>query len=546
MDCASVLDIVFKIVGGLSIFLIGMKYLSDAVQALAGRRMRRMIGAVTDNPLIACATGTAVTALIQSSSVTTVMLVGLVNAGVMNLPQAIGVMLGADIGTTVTAWIVSLDVLQYGLPMLGVSGMVYLFSKSERTRYTAMLVLGVGMIFFGLEVMKNGLYPLREAPGFIAFFSRFTPHNFSGVLKCIAAGTLVTAIVQSSSATVAITLTLARTGVIDFPTAVALVLGQNIGTTATAFLASLGTSTAAKRVAWAHIVTKSVGAVLMGAVFFAYMRLLNVIAGDGVDIAKRIALSHTVFNVALVCLFLPLVGILARVLHRAIPDIGNEQPRLTYLDVSILESPALGIQQSADELARMARRVDAMFTDLRQILSTPKQDEQVVRRVFGGETELDDLQREIVEFLSTLVRGNITRELADETRKQIRMADEYESISDYLAALLKLHLKARQTPHTFSESAVADLLSLHDHVAAYVAMITRAVKDGDTDLMVRVNTDGDAITHLFKDFRQEHLNRLATGQCEPVPSMIFIDMLQSYRKIKNHAVNIAEALAGEK
>jgi len=200
------LAMAFNLIGGLAIFLLGMKNMSEGMQAIAGSRLRRMIGVATNNRLLACGTGAVVTSIIQSSSVTTVMLVGFVNAGLMTLLQAIGVILGADIGTTITGWIVSLNVAEYGLPVLGLSGFFFLFTKNERLRYAAMAFMGVGMVFFGLQLMKHGLEPLRHSENFIAWFSRFEPASYFGVLKCVLAGALVTAVVQSSSATVAITI----------------------------------------------------------------------------------------------------------------------------------------------------------------------------------------------------------------------------------------------------------------------------------------------------------------------------------------------------
>ena len=261
METAVVVKMIISVVGGLGIFLLGMKNMSEGMQAVAGARMRKLINAVTNNRLIACGVGITITSLIQSSPVTTVMVVGMVNAGLMNLTQAIGVILGADIGTTITGWILVLQIAKYGLPIIGISAFFYLFSKSERVRYTAMMILGLGMVFFGLQLMKEGFYPLKNSPEFIACFSKFTPDDYLGILRCCLVGALVTAIVQSSSATLGITMGLVGTGVINFETAAALVLGENIGTTITAGLASLGASTNAKRAAVAHFAIKLIGVI---------------------------------------------------------------------------------------------------------------------------------------------------------------------------------------------------------------------------------------------------------------------------------------------
>ena len=267
MDTGEVAKMLISVIGGLGIFLLGMKNMSEGMQAVAGNRMRKLINAVTNNRFIACGVGISITSLIQSSSVTTVMVVGMVNAGLMNLAQAIGVILGADIGTTITGWILVLEIAKYGLLIIGFSAFFFLFSKREVIRYTAMMILGLGMVFYGLQLMKNGFAPLKEMPEFIAWFSRFEPKDYFGVLKCCLIGTIVTAIVQSSSATLGITMGLVGTGVLSFETGAALVLGENIGTTITACLAAIGSSTNAKRAALAHVIIKVIGVAWITAIF---------------------------------------------------------------------------------------------------------------------------------------------------------------------------------------------------------------------------------------------------------------------------------------
>ncbi len=543
-----VYDMVAGLVGGLFVFLLGMKYMSDGMQAVAGSRLRRMISAVTDNRFMACATGALVTAVIQSSSVTTVMLVGMVNAGVMTLLQAVGVILGADIGTTVTAWIVALKIIKYGLPTMGVAGFCYLFARSDRVRDMAMAIMGVGMVFFGLALMKHGLEPVRELPWFVGLFSRFDPSTFAGVLKCIFTGALVTAVVQSSSATIAITITLAATGVVSFQTAVALVLGENIGTTITAFLASLGTSRSAKCVAYAHIAMKVAGVGLLLPVFFAYMRLLEIIVPDSIDVAKRIAVSHTLFNVLLVCVFLPLRTVVAGLVDRLTPKPRTPvAPRLTVLDVRLLGTPTLAIQQSAEEVAKMSAAVGRMFECLRSVLQEVDSGKGgEIDTVFQLEETLDHAQKEIVEFITHLLAGNVSHDLMDEARKQLRVADEFESISDYLVSILKHNLKLRKAHLSFSVEEREELLALHDKVAEVVAVLHTALRVSDGDILVKTRAMGGMVNRATKAARQEYLARMEVTAMPPLRSVMFVDMLQCYRKIKDHGINIAEALVGEK
>ncbi|MDA0919103.1 MAG: Na/Pi symporter, partial [Planctomycetota bacterium] len=229
MDISAFFTLVCEIVGGLGIFLLGMKHMSDGMQAVAGSSLRKLIGAVTNNRILATIVGVVVTCVVQSSSITTVMVIGFVNSGVMQLGQAIGVIMGANIGTTITGWILVLKIGKYGLPLLGGSAFFYLFSRGDRWRYWAMALMGVGMVFFGLEVMKDACSIIKETPAFEQWFQRFDAGTYLGVLGCAAAGCILTVLVQSSSATLGITISLAVQGVISYETAAALVLGENIG-----------------------------------------------------------------------------------------------------------------------------------------------------------------------------------------------------------------------------------------------------------------------------------------------------------------------------
>ncbi|MCA9234294.1 MAG: Na/Pi cotransporter family protein, partial [Planctomycetales bacterium] len=330
-----------------------MKSMSDGMQAVAGASMRRMIGAVTNNRYMAALVGTLVTCIVQSSSITTVMVVGFVNSGVMSLAQAVGVIMGANIGTTITGWILVLKIGKYGLPLLGSSAMLYLFSKHERRRYWALALMGVGMVFFGLEVMKDACAIIKDTPEFETWFQRFQADSYFGVLRCAFVGCLLTTLVQSSSATLGITISLASQGVINFPTAAALVLGENIGTTITALLASFGAATNARRAAYFHVIFNMIGVAWITAIFFPYIEFIQwlidadvtkevLIGGSATypGTTAAIAATHTVFNVANTLLFLPLAPMIVRGLERFVPQKEfKEKPRLTDLDIRMLETP---------------------------------------------------------------------------------------------------------------------------------------------------------------------------------------------------------------
>jgi len=559
-DGEMISEIVFGVIGGLGIFLLGMKNMSEGMQAIAGDRLRKMIAAVTGNRLLACGVGTAVTSVVQSSSVTTVMVIGFVSAGLMTLVQAIGIIMGANIGTTVTAWILVLKIGKYGLPILGASALICLFSRNERLRYTGMAVMGVGMVFFGLEMMSSGLKPIRNMPAFIEWFSRFSAHNYWGVWKCVLAGCVLTCIVQSSSATIGITMGLAMNGIIDFRSAAALVLGENIGTTITAFLASVGRSTNAKRAAYSHIIFNILGVLWITAIFPYYLDLVITMLGSDPgtmvlengfktfpDVRQGIAFVHSGFNIANTILFLPQVSLLARVVTKLVPDKAEKEiPHLTYLDIRLVDSGAMGIQESHDEIVKMGEHVQKMLSWLKEIFMSEEIDDDKVKKTFHREEILDVVQKEVTEFLGQLLSGNIAGKVIEESRMQLRMADEYESVGDYVAAILKLYLKKQKANIHFSEEGWAEMIALHDKVQSYFELVNNSVQKNRPEVLSKARIQGDAITHEMKESRSRHLTRMETKRATPLASLVFTDMLNAYRRIKDHGLNIAEAVAGEK
>ena len=551
-------------IGGLGIFLLGMKYMSEGVQFVAGARLRRMINLATHNRFMAIGMGTLVTCLVQSSSITTVMVVGFTNIGLMNLLQAFGVIMGANIGTTITGWILVLKIGAYGLPLLGVAALVHLFSRRDRPRYIALAVLGLGMVFFGLELMKNGFKPLRTEQAFIDWFSAFSPETYFGVLKCTLVGAILTALVQSSSATLGITIGLATAGVIDFPTAAALVLGENVGTTITAYLASLGATKNARRASYAHIMFNLIGVAWITAVFYAYIELVTqfvtnfqggdpntMVVVDGVEtfphITAGIAATHTGFNIVNVLIFLPLMGRMNALLYRLVPEgPGEEAPHLTYFETGLVETPSLGIQQSQKEVLFMVESCSKMMGHLREVLESESTHEDIEEKVFRREDVLDVVQKDINEFLGELLSGSVSHEVMNQGKMQIRLADEYESVSDYIVTILKLSIKLRKDRSQLKGPQLQEILDLHEQVAAYLDMIEDAVRNNTPDVIAKARSQGDAITYLMKQYRSGHLERLGEKETTPYESLAISDILNSYRRIKDHAFNIAEVVAGEK
>jgi len=565
MDVSLFFKIASQVVGGLGVFLLGMKYMSEGLQAVSGERLRKMIGAATNNRVMGVGVGLLITCLVQSSSVTTVMVVGFVNSGIMTLMQAIGVIFGANIGTTITGWILVLKIGKFGLPILGIAAFFFLFSKKDRLRYIGMAVMGIGMVFFGLELMKNGFKPIKGLDGFEAWFMAFQATSLIGIAKCALVGCILTVIVQSSSATLGITIGLAASGVIEFQTAAALVMGENIGTTITAWLASLGTTTTAKRAAYAHVFFNVLGTLW----FILLFRIaipgisqlvawktgynpLDIVFDDmdedqyGVVITAGIALVHTTFNVANVIFFLPFAGLLAKLVTKLVPDKDTKEVNhLTYLDVRMLDTPTLGIVQSQGQLNFMADSVEGMMDQLETCLSG-EGSTQLEGKIFQREEILDNVQKEIFLFLSNMVSGQVPHEVTGMAHRQMRIADEYESLSDYIANVLKGIKKMEQNKLQLDGPAKEKLLALHTRVAAYIAKIDGYMKDENTDHLTWATAEGAAIAEMMKDTRRKHLERLQKEEVSPYFSLAYTDMLNFYRRMKDHALNIAEVVSGEK
>ena len=560
METTAFVQLTCELVGGLGLFLLGMKNMSEGMQAVAGSSLRRIISAVTSNRILATICGVVVTCVVQSSSITTVMVVGFVNSGVMQLSQAIGIIMGANIGTTITGWILVLKIGKYGLPLLGASAFVYLFSRGDRWRYWAMSLMGVGMIFFGLELMKDACAIIKEMPNFEAWFQLFRADSYWGVLKCALVGCVLTTLVQSSSATLGITISLAYQGVIPFETAAALVLGENIGTTITAFLASLGATTNAKRAAYFHVIFNLVGVFWITLIFAWYIDFIRWIVGSSISEAvidgdtttfpnttSAIAATHSIFNLANTLLFLPLLPWFVQMLNRVVPSRDfKEKPRLTDLDIRMLETPLLAIEQSRKEIVKMGDGCEKMLGWLNDLLQQDDPDRALADRLKRREQILDSMQDEVAEYVTNLLAGNVPHAVADEARLQLRMADEYESISDYIANLDKFDRKLRRDGHRFTPEQLKDLVHLNEMFVGFLQDTNSALAQNNRNVLTQTTATSERIRKEIKQLRRKHLDDLSAGGIPPKVSVAYLATLNAYSRVRDHSRNIAEAISGEK
>lgn len=562
----NIFSICVNVAGGLGLFLLGMSHLSEGLQTVAGQRLRKMIASVTNNRISGVFTGTVVTGVVQSSSVVTVMIVGLVTAGLMTLNQAINVIIGANIGTTVTAWLIASlpKIGDYGLPVIAFSALLYIFAKRESIRYTGMALLGFGLVFYGLQLMNEGLSPLQEDPAFRNYFALFHADSVFGLVKCVLAGLVLTAVIQSSSAATAISINLAFNGLISFETAAALVFGMNIGTTVTAWLASLGATTEARRAALAHTLFNSIGVVLMLPFFLpfivpafnAFYPDMNtaVIAADGTEtfphIMIPIAMMHTMFNVTNTIIFLPFVTYLARLVRFLVPDPkGAEHTRLTVLDPSKL-APVFAVEQARSEVENMSDVTTDMLARFRGYLSANTPNPELEDSFFKDESTLDLVQHQVSTFLGTVMSSHLSRDVAARARMLLRVADEYESVSDDVVILLKNLLRMRGQNLPLPDTCRAELLQLHDRCTDFHRLITEGFKRGKQNapgILANIRSDAAAIDSYISATRNISMKRISDPDDDvpPLSIVAVMDMLNSYRLLKENCLNIGEAMLDE-
>ncbi|TDT71830.1 phosphate:Na+ symporter [Hypnocyclicus thermotrophus] len=542
-------EIILKVIGGLGIFLFGMHYLSNGMQNLAGNRLKKIISSLTDNRVIGVIIGILVTGLVQSSSITTVMVVGFVNAGLMTLKQSLGLILGANIGTTITGWILVLKVGKYGQLIAGIGALIFVFGKKEKTKNRGMVLLGLGFVFLGLEFMKEGFKPLGSDPNFISLFHKFQAHNLKGIILAASVGALMTSVVQSSSATLGITIGLASQGLITPVTGVALVLGENIGTTITAFLASIGASVNARRAALAHTIVNVIGVTWVISIFPFFYNIIQNITNHTTDPTTLLATAHTSFNVTNALLFTPFITYFAKLLEKLIPSTEDETKEIkyTHLDVRMLETPTIAISNINDEVENMGKDVIKMF-ELVKIIFEKNLDKtsNQVKEIFKLEDKLDIVQKEISSISSMLLGENFSNEISIEAKNVLTIVDEYESISDYLMSEIKLYLKLLDNNITLDKAEKVDLLKLHSELNNYFHFVNEIISTERTEenylKSFKVKTK---ITTLFKEIRNTHLDEFRNTKKDLFYTIGYMDMLNTYRRIKNHIFQVTEILIKE-
>jgi phosphate:Na+ symporter len=542
----------FGLIGGLGMFLFGMKIMSEGLQKISGDKIRKILEALTSNRLMGLVVGLVVTSIIQSSSAVTVMVVGFVNAGLMTLIQSIGVILGANIGTTVTAQMIAFKIHKYALPILGVGVFIKLFARRKRWTYFGEVLLGFGLLFYGLLVMKEAFAPLKTNQEFIKFFTIFGENPILGVLV----GAALTIIVQSSSATIGITMTLATSGLLSFYASVALILGENIGTTVTANLASIGTNTNAKRTARAHLLFNFFGVFYMLLILPYFIRFIDYITANNPDfingsnekpyIGRHIANAHTLFNVFNVFLFLPFTGLLAKVASLMVPAKEGEEVEyaLRYLDNKLLNTPIIAISEARKEVVRMAGIAFSMYNNAIDFIFT--RDMKLLKKVMRKEEVIDLLQKDITNFLVVISQQSITKAISREIASLINIINNLERIGDHCENLSQLGEKIIDGKIVITDEAYNELREISKLAGEFIESAKNEMGAKNKKYLQSAKFLESRIDSLEDTYRENHIQRLNDGTCNVSAGLVYVDMLTNFEKIGDHTYNIAEAIAGIK
>ena len=547
----------FGFLGGLGMFLYGMHLMADGMQKTAGGKMQSFLEMLTNNRVMAIGLGALITAIIQSSGATTVMVVGFVSAGIMTLSQAVGVIMGANIGTTITAWIVSMSQLGessayltpdfYAPVMIGVGAILLLFAKSSKKKTVGEIVIGLGLLFMGLRYMAGSISPYTDAPIFAQAFTLLGSNPILGIIV----GCLVTALLQSSSASVGILQTLAMNGVVTTNAAIFLTLGQNIGSCVTALLSSVGGSRTAKRAAVIHLSFNVIGAILVGSIGFIVFMLYPAIAGHHIT-SVEISIFHTVFNTFMTIVLFPfadrlvdLSGVIVKKKPEQRKDVTDAESleMLKHLDDRILETPAFAVDTASKQIVQMG---EITLANVQRALNTVVTgDVEEIEKVSEVEKTINNMETMLTEYLIKIDKLSLTdnqTQLVNDLFYTVtdieRIGDHAENVAENAKQLVDKHLKLSQT-------GMEDLKEISDTVYQSCYYAIKARSENNLDYLRKVNQYEDKVDSLEEELRDKHIDRLSSGDCNPQAGIVFLDIISNLERISDHAMNIAGYLKKE-
>ena len=546
-----------KLIGSLGLFLYGMKIMSEGLQKVAGDRLRSILTAMTTNRVTGVLTGVLITALIQSSSATTVMVVSFVNAGLLTLAESISVIMGANIGTTVTAWIISIfgfkvDMAAFALPLLAIA-LPLIFSGKSNRKSIGEFIFGFSFLFMGLSYLKANAPDLNANPEMLAFVQNYTDMGFFSILLSLFIGTILTMIVQASAATMAITLIMCANGWISLELGAALVLGENIGTTITANLAALTANTQAKRAALAHFVFNVFGVIWVLIIFHPFIQLVNWVVdtffqtnNPEVAISYKLSAFHSIFNICNVCLLIWGVKLIERTVCALIrPKEEDEEPRLRFITGGMLSTAELSILQARKEIHLFAERTHRMFGMVQDLLHTDKDDDfnKLFSRVEKYENISDNMELEIANYLNQVSEGRLSSESKLQIRAMLREVTEIESIGDSCYNLARTINRKRQTNQDFTEKQyehIHFMMKLTDDALAQMIVVVEKPEHQSIDINKSFNIENE-INNYRNQLKNQNILDVNNKEYDYQMGVYYMDIIAECEKLGDYVVNVVEA-----
>lgn len=520
---------VLQVLGGVALLIYGIKIMGEALQELAGDRLRRLISSLTGTPIRGVAVGALVTMIIQSSSATTVMVVSFVHVGLMTLTQAVGVIMGANIGTTITAQLMAFSIKKYAIIGAIVGAGLSILGKNRRHKQLGAGLVGFSLLFIGMGMMQNAMSFLE---GRQELFLPFKEHLILAVL----AGTIVTMLVQASAATVGLTMAMASQGLIPLDVAIAIIFGDNIGTTITAVLASLGGNRAAKQAATAHVMFNVIGTTIMMLLISPFSKLVMLTSHD---IGRQVANAHSIFNILNTCMFLPFVRPYAAFIQRLVPNKETMQEHgARFLDRNLIESaPAAAVDAVRKEMVRMGKIAYDMLSGCRKAIL--EQDDKIVSELLQTEKMINSLTYDIVNYATELGQKGLPPDLSLILNSCIGGVGDIERMGDHGENLLEMSLFLTDKGQKLTPTAHAECEEMFDLVLEAVLLSIQSVENEDIKTAQQVMDLEPKIDQMEKTLRFRHIERLNTGECNPSSGVVFIDILSNLERVGDHAHNVA-------
>ncbi len=530
------MEIIINLMGGLGLFLFGMNLMGDGLQKSAGSKLKKIIELLTSNTIMGVLVGMVVTMVIQSSSATTVMVVGFVNAGIMTLGQAIGVIMGANIGTTITAQLVSLDVDFLAPVALGIGIVIYMFSKKPKNRHIAEILIGFGILFTGMDFMKDAVKPLAGYQGFTDMLVSFGHKPILGVLM----GFAITAIVQSSSASMGMLIALASQGLIPITAALPILYGENIGTCVTSLISSIGASRNARRAAIMHLTFNIIGSLIfMFLLSGPIVKLVTYL--DPNDAARQIANAHTLFNVLNVLILLPFAKLIVKLAMKLVPENYSEEDdekAVKYIDDRMIETPSIALSNAVKETLRMGEKAkDSLNLSMEALLERSKDKAELS---FKREKLINELQKSILNYLLKLSKASLNDDSREAVDGLFNTVNDIERIGDHAENIAELAQSSIEFQQGFSDEGKAELINMYNKVISAYTYALEAMRTSNVDLACKVIKMEEQVDIMEKSCRANHMKRLNANSCSIDNGVIYLDVVSNLERVSDHAVNIAQ------